>query len=471
MTARITDQGTQPRACLTAPGPGPIRVGAGTAVRLEGTLAGVPGRVRLRIRLGAEERAVDGLARGDGGELIWWAVMPIAADGGEGPREATLVVEGGGRAELALGSIAFERGLTPATAPDEAGDPPLIAICMATYEPRLDWLVRQLDSIRAQGWRNWICLISDDGSGAEALARIEQAVGGDPRFVVSPGEERLGFYGNFERALGMVPAEAGLVALADQDDRWDPDKLEALHATLSAEPRAMLAYSDMRIATEEGEIIADTYWYLGRNSSDDIASQMVNNAVTGAASLFRRELLETALPFPPRASDDQYHDHWLGLCAMAVGELAFLDRPTYDYTRHGDSVTLRASSAWTAPPRSRREWVSMHWRRWTRRLRMGLTPLGWRAIYFDRFLMMRQLIAVLELRAGERMRPERRRSLRRLAAAERSPVAAAWLLGRTLRPLAGRNETLGRERVLFGSLIWRWSAAVALRLRGRSRDS
>ncbi len=97
----------------------------------------------------------------------------------------------------------------------------------------------------------------------------------------------------------------------------------------------------------------------------------------------------------------------------------------------------------------------MHWRRWTRRLRMGLTPLGWRDVYFDRYLMIRQLAAVLELRLGGRIAPEKLRDLDRLASAERSPAAAAWLLARTFRPLIGRNETLGRERVLLGSLVWR----------------
>jgi hypothetical protein len=263
----------------------------------------------------------------------------------------------------------------------------------------------------------------------------------------------------------MAPPEAGLIALADQDDRWDPDKLAALADTLDGTPGALLAYSDLRIAAADGTILAETYWYLGRNASDDIASQMLHNAVTGAASLFRRELLATALPFPPRGSEDQYHDHWLGLCALAQGPLAFLDRPTYDYTRHDDSVTLQASSSWTPPPQGAAGRLRMHWRRWTRRLRMGATPLGWRDVYFDRYLLIRQLTAVLDLRLGERIEKDKRLDLARLAAAESSPRAVAWLLARTLRPLIGRNETLGRERVLLGSLLWRRLAGARARRR------
>jgi hypothetical protein len=54
--------------------------------------------------------------------------------------------------------------------------------------------------------------------------------------------------------------------------------------------------------------------------------------------------------------------------------------------------------------------------------------------------------------------------MQRLSSAERSPIGAGWLALRCLRPLIGRNETLARERVLLGGLIWRWT-------RGRDRRS
>ena len=40
-------------------------------------------------------------------------------------------------------------------------------------------------------------------------------------------------------------------------------------------------------------------------------------------------------------------------------------------------------------------------------------------------------------------------------AAEHSPSAAMWLLARSFRPLIGRNDTLARERVVFGGIVWR----------------
>lgn len=452
--------------------PGALALGAGTALRLDGALD--PGLLplrRLRVRFGDLERDVDGfaLAESQGAkELLWWSLVPVPLGARPGPTKACLLADGpSGTVELPLGEVRVEPAREPPVVtalPDEDGSRPLIAICMATYEPGMEWLARQLGSIRAQTWERWVCLISDDASSPAASEALQRAVGGDPRFAVSRSEHRLGFYGNFERALGMVPADAAMVAMADQDDRWDPDKLEALAATLAAHPDAGLAYSDMRIVDEGGRLLSDTFWYLRRNRCDDVASMLIANTVTGAASLFRRELLETALPFPPGGTSEHYHDQWLALCSLALGEIAYLDRPTYDYTRHGESVTIVAAAEWYLPPRGLRERVRIRSRRLLRRLRMGLGGPIWRDMYLDRILMIRQLVAVIELRAGERIRPGRRRALGRLADAD-SPRSAAWLALRLLRPLIGRNETLARERVLVGALLWR--AIVVRRARRR----
>jgi hypothetical protein len=93
---------------------------------------------------------------------------------------------------------------------------------------------------------------------------------------------------------------------------------------------------------------------------------------------------------------------------------------------------------------------------------MWNTAPSWERIYRERWLLIRQQALVLELRLGPRILPRHRRSMARLLAAERSPLAAGWLVVRCLRPLIGRTETISRERVLLGGLLWRWT-------RGRSR--
>jgi GT2 family glycosyltransferase len=321
---------------------------------------------------------------------------------------------------------------------------------MATHEPSLPLFRRQVESLCGQTHRNWFCVVSDDCTSPQRFREIEAELAGDPRFAVSRSPHRIGFYRNFERALSMAPAAADYVALADQDDRWDPDKLETLVHEIG---EAQLAYSDARIVDSNGELLADTYWERRRNNHEDIASVLVANSVTGAASLFRRELLDYALPFPP----DQFHhfhDHWLGLTAVALGEIKFVSRPLYDYVQHGGAVLGHADA-------NRMTGLGERLRGWRRPLRERVRL--WRLTYFVDACRLLQFATILELRCGEAMPSGKLRVLRRFMRADRSLPPLAWLAARATREFAGKPETLGAELGLLFGFAWRHVVAASVR--------
>jgi glycosyltransferase involved in cell wall biosynthesis len=340
--------------------------------------------------------------------------------------------------------------------PLELADPapaagPLVAICMATYEPPMELFRPQVESIRAQTHRNWICIISDDCSSPARLAAMGEVLDGDPRFFLAPSPRRLRFYNNFERALSLAPPGAKYVAMADQDDYWHPGKLETLLAEIGD---AELVYSDARIVSPGGELIADSYWGERRNNHSDIASLLMANCVTGAASLFSRELLDYALPFPPRQFA-HFHDHWVALTARSVGEIAFVDRPLYDYVQHGDAVLGHAKANWMPELGERlRGWLKKDPRDRVRQ---------WRLHYFVDCCRLMQFTRILNMRCGERMTPSIRRSLNRFSRAEHSPIAHVNLARRAARELVGRPETLGAELALFFAFAWRRVVVAATR--------
>jgi glycosyltransferase involved in cell wall biosynthesis len=382
----------------------------------------------------------------------FWGMARVAPRG-EGVCELLLraELEGGGTAQTQVARIPIVEAAEPVAIPEpEPGAGPLVAVCMATYDPPVDLFRRQVDSIRAQTHRNWVCVVSDDCSAPDRFAAIEAAVEGDPRFVVSRSPGRLGFYRNFERALSMAPATARYVAMADQDDRWYPEKLEALLASIGG---ARLVYSDARIVDRGGEPLADSYWERRRNNHTDLLSLLVANAVTGAASLFDRELLDHALPFPP-AQFAHFHDHWIALTALALGDVAFVGRPLYDYVQHGEASLGHAAANRMIALRHR---VGALRRDPRERVRM------WRMHYFVDVARLMQFATVLRMRCGAEMAPAKGRALERFMRADSSLASLAELWARGARELVGRPETLGAEWHLAYAFSWRRALAATTR--------
>jgi glycosyltransferase involved in cell wall biosynthesis len=377
----------------------------------------------------------------------FWGVARIPARDHPGECELRLraTLEDGTELEAELARLATSERLEEPLElpPAERSTEPLVAICMATYDPAMELFRRQLESIKSQTHSNWICIISDDCSSPGRFAAMQEEIRGDERFVLSRSPKRLHFYHNFERALSLAPARADYVAMADQDDSWHPEKVETLLRGLGS---AQLVYSDARIVRPDGEVIADTYWASRRNNHEDPASLLMANSVTGAASLFRRELLDYALPFPPRQFT-HFHDHWVALTARSLGEIAFVDRPLYDYIQHGEAVLGHATATRTPP--ALRERLT--------RLRTGQAERvrRWRLHYYVDCCRLMQFVTVLNMRCGDRMSAATRRSLNRFPQADRSPFALADLARRGLRELVGRPETLGAEIALFDAFVWR----------------
>ncbi len=325
-----------------------------------------------------------------------------------------------------------------------------IAICMATYDPPPELLRRQIESIRAQTHTDWVCVISDDASRPDRFASIQQEVGDDPRFVVSRSRRRLGFYRNFERALALAPRDARFVALADQDDYWYPDKLTTLQTAIE---NSQLVYSDARIIARDGEEIASTYWGRRRNNHTDLEKLLIANAVTGAASLFRRELLDRALPFPP-SQFAHYHDHWLALVALLTGGINYVDRPLYDYVQHGRAALGHAAATRVFTLRERARKL-----RGDQRERVRF----YRATYFRDVERLMVVATILEMRCADRASPEQRRPLERFLSLERSWPELATLGWRAARELTGHPETLGAEWTLLRALLWRRALSATAR--------
>ena len=215
---------------------------------------------------------------------------------------------------------------------------------LAAYEPDPELLAIQLRSIRDQTRRDFRCFIGADGDQGGVRALVCGIVGDDPRFEVIGWDDNVGFYLNFERLLMAVPEDVSWVALSDQDDRWYPDKLEHLVPLLD---QATLA-TGQACAFNVGH--REKAHEFTRRRSVSAKDLLIQNQVTGAMSVFRRELLDVALPFPRHHGITQLHDHWLAMCAVTSAGYLVLDEVVQDYVQHGRNVVGEGGS-WAAQSR------------------------------------------------------------------------------------------------------------------------
>lgn len=204
-------------------------------------------------------------------------------------------------------------------------------VVMAVHRPDPRLLGRQLASLRAQVEAGWECLVGIDGRDPATRRLVGELVGDDERFRVREYADNVGVYRHVERLLEETPEAAAWVALADQDDVWHDAKLARIAPVLS-EANVTAVTCQARLVDERGRM-------LGRTDRRPATLQdlLLRNQVTGSLSVFSPDVVRRAIPFPPPTAA-AVHDHWLGVCAAATGEVRLVDEVLQDYVQHGANL-------------------------------------------------------------------------------------------------------------------------------------
>jgi glycosyltransferase involved in cell wall biosynthesis len=213
----------------------------------------------------------------------------------------------------------------------EMSERPYGAIVLAAYSPDPELFRVQLRSLQQQSVREWECIVSVDGERAPVAAMVSDIVGDDDRFRVIGDDSRRGFYLNFEHGLSAVTANAAWIALADQDDRWDADKLERLLPHLA--DVSLVSGQARLVQHPSGEITGVT-----DRRDRGRAFTLLSNQFTGSLCVFDREILEAAHPFPRVSTRIATHDHWLAVVAGAHRGTRIVEDVVQDYVQHAANV-------------------------------------------------------------------------------------------------------------------------------------
>ncbi|MGD9842920.1 MAG: glycosyltransferase [Steroidobacteraceae bacterium] len=206
----------------------------------------------------------------------------------------------------------------------------LISIPLCTYNG-VAFLRQQMDSLLQQTHVHFEIVAVDDCSDDTTVQLLHDYARRDARIRVVVQPENLGFRRNFEYALQLCVGD--YIAPCDQDDIWVPEKLAVLLRNIGS--RALI-YCDSVLVDAEGNSLGirmSDKWPM-RNLSSPL-NFVMTNCVSGHAMLFRRELLQQALPIPAVF----FHDWWLAALAATAEGVAYWPEVLVRYRQHHNNVT------------------------------------------------------------------------------------------------------------------------------------
>jgi glycosyltransferase involved in cell wall biosynthesis len=217
--------------------------------------------------------------------------------------------------------------------------PQTFSIAMCTYNGERH-LQDQLDSIASQTRLPDELIICDDCSTDSSRAIIgEFAKTAKFRVDLKINERNFGSTKNFERAIGFCGGD--FIALCDQDDVWNPEKLASLEGEFERASSAGLVFSDALIVDDETKAGGTTLWQKLPISAAELRQLQTPRAIdllltgsiiTGATMAFRARFKSLLLPIPEDLA--LIHDGWIAVLLAAVSDVIPIAAPLMKYRHH-----------------------------------------------------------------------------------------------------------------------------------------
>ena len=222
---------------------------------------------------------------------------------------------------------------------------PLVSVIVPTYNYGR-FIGQTLDSLRAQTFRGWECVVVDDGSTDDT----EEVVAG---YSARDARVRYLRQANQRQAVakntGLADARGKYVQFLDADDLLEPLKLERQVEFLEATPEADIVYGGARYFHTErpderlyGMFGEDAPWMpeLSGTGKTMVLPLIRMNIMAINAALVRRACIDDVGPFDAALPPVEDWDYWLR-CALRGKRFEFRD---FD----GSLALVRAHAASTS---------------------------------------------------------------------------------------------------------------------------
>jgi len=205
---------------------------------------------------------------------------------------------------------------------------PLISIALCTYNGER-YLPLQLESLLTQTYENLEIIIVDDKSSDNTLEIVHDYMNRDSRIKLYKNEQNIGFNNNFGKALSLAAGE--FLAISDQDDVWEKDKIEVLFNNIQDN---WLIFSNSALIDQDGVPLGELLMKQVDLKQVDFKNFLFSNYTTGHTSMMHRDLLKYVLPIPEAG----FYDWWIGFVAAYHNKAIFCNKVLTQHRVHKNSV-------------------------------------------------------------------------------------------------------------------------------------
>ncbi|QEZ88616.1 glycosyltransferase, family 2 [Aliarcobacter cibarius] len=205
----------------------------------------------------------------------------------------------------------------------------LVSVVLCTYNGE-KYLEEQLNSILNQTYKNIEIIISDDCSTDNTLEILEKYRYLE-NFHIFLNKENLGFNKNFELAISK--ANGYFIALCDQDDLWELDKIEILVSSIDENS---LVYANSMLVDENLKSLNKTLeekLKVNFISSNSMLSFIFGNCVSAHAMMFKKEMV-SVFNFPKNI----YFDQYIAMVCASKNGVKYIDRNLVFYRQHSNNT-------------------------------------------------------------------------------------------------------------------------------------
>lgn len=216
-----------------------------------------------------------------------------------------------------------------------------VSVALCTHNGQA-YLQDQLDSYLNQTRIPDELVVCDDLSSDETLTILQEFARTAPFTVrIYRNKEQLGCVKNFEKAV--VLCDGDIIFFSDQDDVWDPEKIELMAAALENTPNVGVTFCNAKIVDRDLRPTGRTLWEMFhfnerlqkkiiQGRAEEVLIKM--DLFWGLTIAFRSKYRNMLLPFFPGVG----HDTWTAMLIALVSDISIVQKPLVEYRQHSSNV-------------------------------------------------------------------------------------------------------------------------------------